>query len=737
MLGQSLKSLFPQNAGAASRRRRLMAVTVFGAAFTVAGPAVADSYSFEVVAVNNPLITVASNIDEYTVLQNGASIQGTIRVQLDAEISGHVKFWSTRPVMGFQSNENPGWAASWGNFHNAGTSQSYSVPRPKSVDEQVPFSLLPEDYGSLMVAACENHAEKLRGQGMSNTEIFGQDRWIHVAIDAWGDHEMSGIEGSPYLPEVSGWNQYKKINVICKGDPVNLGPIATAITAATLSANDDQSLQGSCELQLSGSITSSDPHTQVKFLYVDDQGQQSNLKTVTTNADGVAVFEHDYPVNANKSGKVRMIGQAPPFFSNWADYDVNCGGPSNEKVSALPPKAAVLTMAVDEEVSHQGKICPAVITVIGRVDGRGKAAGKVTLGAAGNQIADKPFNFEDDEKKVFAGKHQISWQGKTTTQQNVPLTMMVYNVLGDVVDSLQKLKSLECRNPVVSGAIGGSVDQLAPNIPMPKSVSLSVSPLGKTTQNGYVCPERAYMGGSVSADANGFSGTAGFFAGGSLKHEMAVELDPNHGHGTGYMHELDWSNGSITQTVLYAFKVRNEYGNEVGSKEVIEHFVCQKIVTADVVNNLPGGYSTGKPKPPLTQQAGKPVALGKATLLPGASFAIQSPKGRVRQGLVQLAGGAPNAKYALRFYRKNGKGYQRVRSASLPKQMTGTKASFDLKALSGSRHWRLQVCPAGSKNNKACKTSDFQLPRLKGAGKVKAPANPATTKVFIMPGIGN
>lgn len=737
MLGQSLKTLFPQSAGAATRRRRFMAATVFGAAVTTAGPAAADSYSFDVVALNNPLITVASNIDEYTALQNGSSIAGTIRVELDAGLSGRVKFWSTRPVMGYQSNESPGWVAAWGNFHTAGSSQSYSVPRPKSVDEQVPFSLLPEEYGSTMVAACENHADKLRDQGMSNTEIFGQDRWIQVAVSAWGDYEMTGIEGAPFLPEVTGWNQYDKVTVICKGDPADLGPMANDITAATLNANDDQSVQGSCELQLSGSITSSEPNTQVKFLYVDDKGQQSNLKTVTTNAEGVAVFEHDYPVNANKSGKVRMIGQAPPFFSNWADYDVKCGGPSNEKVSALPPKAAVLTVAVDEEVSHQGKICPAVITVIGRVDGRGKASGTVTLGAAGNQLAEKPFSFEDDEKKVFAGKHQISWQGKPATQQNVPLTMVVQNTLGDTVDALQKMKSVECRSPEINSALEGGADELAPNIPMPKAVSLSVSPLGKKTQNGYVCPERAYMSGTVSADANGFSGTAGFFAGGSLKHEMPVELAPNHGHGTSYMHELDWSNGSSTQTVLYALKVRNEYGNEVGSKEVIEHFVCQKIVTVGVVNNATGGYSIGKPKPTHSQQAGKPVAVGKATLLPGAAFAIQSPKGRVRQGRIQLSGGEPNAKYVLRFYRKTGKGFQRVRSAKLPKQMTGVKANFDLKALSGSRNWRLEVCPAGSKDKKACKMSDFQLPRLKGAGKVKAPASPATTKVFIMPGIGN
>ncbi len=737
MLGQSLKSLFPQGEGAATRRPRLMAAAVFGAAFTAVGPAAADSYSFDVVALNNPLITVASNIDEYTTLQNGSSIAGTIRVELDAGLSGRVKFWSTRPVMGYQSNENPGWADSWGNFHTAGTSQSYSVPRPKTVDEQVPFSLLPEDYESTMVAACENHADKLRGQGMSNTEIFDQDRWIQVAVSAWGDHEMTGIEGNPYLPEVTGWNQYKKVNVICKGDPVDLGPIATDITAATLSANDDQSVHGSCELQLSGSITSSEPNTQVKFLYVDDEGQQSNLNTVTTNAEGVAVFEHDYPVNANKSGKVRMIGQSPPFFSNWADYDVNCGGPSNEKVSALPPKAAVLTLAVDEEVSHQGKICPAVIQVIGRIDGRGKASGTMNLGAGGNQIAEKPFSIEDDESKLIAGKYQISWQNKPATQQNVPLTLIVRNAVGDTVDALQKMKSVECRSPEVNSALGDGADQFAPGIPTPKSVSLSVSPLGKKTQNGYVCPESAYMSGSVNADANGFTGTAGFFAGGSLKHEMPVDLDPNHGHGTSYMHELDWSSGSPTQTVAYALKVRNEYGTEVGSKEVIEHFVCQKIITTDVVNNAAGGYSTGKPKPPLSQQAGKPAAVGKATLLPGATFAIQSPKGLVRQGQIQLSGGKPTAKYALRFYRKTENGYQRVRSAKLPRQMTGSKASFKLKALSGSRSWRLEVCPFGSKDKKACKASDFQLPRLKAASKVKAPANPATTKVFIMPGIGN
>ena len=123
------------------------------------------------------------------------------------------------------------------------------------------------------------------------------------------------------------------------------------------------------------------------------------------------------------------------------------------------------------------------------------------------------------------------------------------------------------------------------------------------------------------------------------------------------------------------------------------------------------------------------------------AFDILAPKGQVREGRIQLSGGAANAKYDLHFYRGDKGGFKRVRSAQLPRQMTGRTATFNLKALSGGLDWRIEVCPAGTPAGKAgktaCKTSDFRILQSSSLGKVKAPGPQGEPKTFILPGSGS
>lgn len=986
----------------------LLAATFLAAVFSVPDPALADdSERVEVVALNSPLIVVSSYDEEYVALEEGTPIQGTIEVELDTGAVGRIDGWLAWPSFGYQddslgADEDLGEdGIRWGTYPGAGVSQSYEGPGRKKVDTSFQFVAEPSDYESVMVAACNSYADKLSSQGMGDTEIFSSNRWIQVAVRAFVEVEATGPEGKP-LTELTFWDSYKKVNVICEGSlemDVPQGPL----TAANLSATVVQAVNTSsaCTLELSGSITSREPYEEVEFRYVDGKGQQSDLETVTTNADGTIAFTHSFPVSANtESGKVRMVGASPLFLSNWSNFEVDCVEAVDDFATLLPPKATVLSYVVDKEAFHQGKICPTAITVIGRLDGRGKASGTVTLGADGNQLAEKAFSFVGNENKSFTGKHQFTWLGKPVTKQDINLTMRVYglkpadnetgngaapqaasqaplqermertvsvecrapappvlslsvrggetkfhqgytcpervvlkgrmkgqddfdgravfvvkqeqslfesqsqvkefnfavtedenltlafepevrwsnvptsgdappkqtmdfsvrivrsgvtvasversmelscegvNVLGtaisldppkaifleahpkadeilhqgricparisirggfvghgsasgkavlrangvvaaeapysiedgqtetiageydllwhnvpgpiqsnvsfalrlydaegDEIDSMTEAQTFACRDPELARGDADRVDGLVSDeTPQPKSYNLVLSQVGSRFRNGYVCPEKVSMDGIVNSGSEGFSGSVSHYTGAVQRHTEAVELGPNLTQAISAEHVLDWENGAFPEkVVVYAFKVENQYGLEVGSKQVTKRMACQKIETNrdPAVSDLFSGGAR-----PVTAQQGGKAAAGQLALQAGPAFAIQAPKGRVRAGRIQLSGGPADARYDLRFYRGDKGGYRMLRSAQLPRQMTGRTATFNLKALSGSRNWRIEVCPAGSNNKRACKTSEFQLPSQRSSSNAAPRANAAGTKVFILPGQG-
>ncbi|MGF1594059.1 MAG: hypothetical protein ACFCUW_12305 [Kiloniellaceae bacterium] len=604
--------------GAGRRHRRLrgglIAAGATASLLTAGTPAMADYGATHVVNVLTPVIEIEGDGKVYTKpVIPLVQIAASVNVTLDAHVSGRIK--SYKVWLKFRT-ENSDWAE----FPQHSTSQSFPLhERPKKLNNNVYVGIPYGSHASYLVAYCNLQANALRHGGMSDQEIFSQDRPIEVGIHSALEYEMSGASATGSMMGLGGaWETIQKMNLICKAKPPartgvaegSLEPSPPEVEQATLAIIEQHSLHGACSVHLSGTLRTAKPNSEVKFLYVDSGGRQSDLKTVTTDHSATAMFSHEYPLSEGgiRSGKIQIVGQGPAFLSNWADYEVNCGSPAQGITSMLPPKATALEAhALPHETVHQGFACPKRVRIFGVMQGRGTASGAAALFAADKLKKLQQYSIEDGQTVVVEGEHDLDWSsvhafGGAVPQQSVKLTMNVTNALADLVDHM----------------------------------------------------------------------------------------------------------------------------------EVTQKFACRE--TTGVAEGAVGGISPGA-KPDHSQQA----AVGQVAAAP--ALAVMAPKGPAHSGEIRLSGGAANAKYKLTFLRKSGGGYVAVNAAQLPKQMTGLVASFPLKALSGGRDWRLEVCPlAGAPT--ACMTSDFRLPRIGGAGAgagagTQVPAPAAGSTVYIVPGVLN
>src|SRR3546814_2574485 len=80
-------------------------------------------------------------------------------------------------------------------------SESNGLPLPKTVMTGAGFNMPKADYADFMVSACNFHADRLRQQGLSNSQIFGQDRSYKIAVSGGLEYEMSGLPNVISAPE--------------------------------------------------------------------------------------------------------------------------------------------------------------------------------------------------------------------------------------------------------------------------------------------------------------------------------------------------------------------------------------------------------------------------------------------------------------------------------------------------------------------------------------------------------
>ncbi len=381
-------------------RRRLMAATAVGVVSSTAGTALADSASVWISGVSAPPIVVESNGSTYSGVSSPAiPIEGNLRVMIDAQISGKVKSYRSWPRLVLEDGGTNGFLA-------RGESINYSRPRPKSVDRTKRFAITKSDYEEAMVRACVERADVLRSQGLSNTQIFGQDRQVPVIVEGRLVYDISGIAGQPVPPEVPP-GPLPSVTVNCQGhEPV---------VSSDLEIVEQSSVGGACRLRFDGRIVTTRPNEDVSFRYADEAGNQSGVITVRTNGGKVATFSNtDKLPSGSNRGRIRIVGVSSTFNTAWQEYDLDCNQPTGitmgtPQAAPEPPSASVAGLVVTERI-FQGFICPDRISINGTITGRGLASSGVGTIFLENQYKlRQDFDISGDGTDTVVYRQNLTW----------------------------------------------------------------------------------------------------------------------------------------------------------------------------------------------------------------------------------------------------------------------------------------------------------------------------------------
>ena len=474
--------------------RRLPAAAALLAGLAAATPALADEGTAEVVWLANPSIVVEGNGTVYNKVDpSSQNIDGKIRVELDAEVSGRIESWEAWPSLKTAAGD-------WKAFKGTGMSRSksYNTPRPKTVTEEFYFGIPWVHYADTVVAACNAQAALLRSQGLGNAAIFSQDRPVKMEVDAKVAYDMTGLDRVNPVPQEITYAQ--KITVTCKGIPPRVpAPVANdptrtkpEVEQAVLSIHEEGSLRGACSINLSGVIETNLPNTQVKFRYHSDDGRKSDLKTVQTDHSGTVIFNHEYPLSegGTKSGKIRMVGQHPDFTSAWKNYSVNCGSPAQGYASndPLPPTLTLNVAATPKEKMYKGFVCPAKVGMDGRIKASDAYKGRAIFVAAQQGVAEPQQQVDEQNFDIVQGQHwaigfepEIRWSnvpvvGGNPPKQTLKLTFMVSRH-HKAVATVEKMLVVSCRKPQPSGAGQGAPGGKTVGEPKPTHSQQQSAPL--------------------------------------------------------------------------------------------------------------------------------------------------------------------------------------------------------------------------------------------------------------------
>ncbi|WP_422368051.1 hypothetical protein [Pelagibius sp.] len=468
-------------------RRALLSATAFSAVFAASGAAFADYGNASVTNFSAPPVVVENNGSTYTGLSSPAvPIRGDLEIEVDAEISGRVTEWFARPEMTLPNGNTM-------LFPNSGVSDSYDTRRPKRVERTHRFTIEKTDYAATMAVACNQNAQRLQSQGWSQDQVFAQDHQVQVFVDGYVTYETTGIEGVEEPPEVG--SRRNAVNVTCRREaPVREIPSVVS----RLNILEEASNTGACTLGLQVEFETASPNQLVRFRFVDDTGQQSNILNSRTRDDGTASFTQDYQLTGGgRSGQIRIVGVDANFASPWREYDLICGQGNGGLTTVLPPKADSVSYQVESETEFRGLYCPEVITVAGVARGRGESSGRALLSVGNRPLQMFEYTFDDTERDIFKATHTLSWDNVQQARQPLRIAMQLRNNGGDLVDETAQDFSVVCR---------------APSMPVGQGIGgIGVEPREEHSQQG-IGGRLAQPGGGANAQLAGVgeAATAGF-----------------------------------------------------------------------------------------------------------------------------------------------------------------------------------------------------------------------------------
>ncbi len=428
------------------------------AAALLPGAAQADWDHVNVTKLVTKQLVVRSNGASYTQVPILSNLIADVRVQADAGVWGEVKEWTTWLEM---QREN-GAILDFSNFAHHKTYPSSE--HTKSVDRQVQLAVPQSVWQLAVIDSCNRLADDLRADGLTDAQIFAQDRIITYSLGARLHVEMSGPDNLAL--EQADVAFPHEVDVVCQKwsgavIPQTAGSMAVQqpkVVNLGLNILEQATQGGSCRIRLDGWVTTDLKNADIDVQFENEEGKKSPIQTVNTGASKTATFSRWEDVPNHPQGQVRIVGDG--FQSDWVDYAMDCveGGP-NTVVSNSPP-LVTLSVVPHGKVMVRGYICPEVVKLIGVLQGRGNVSGKAVFFGKGYISPLRDYSITHGQKVLLGAEAKLNWNGVVPPEVNTPLAqnrefgLNVTNSDNKVIASVPKrLQTINCRRPKLNPAV--------------------------------------------------------------------------------------------------------------------------------------------------------------------------------------------------------------------------------------------------------------------------------------------
>lgn len=664
--------------GTPKTQRSLIAAAALAAGLSLSAPALAASIQSITPVGPLPEFEVASDGQFYTALDLSAPafvLKWDIHLRSGAPVLSRVKMYGVSPRAVIFNPVIPDGVTV--DLTAYGVSKFFDRPRPKEfkttvTSDPIPYSL----FQPYAVGACNMLAQQLREGGMSDSEIFGQDREVGVAISEKFTYDFTLPEGQLVG---SGGLLEPNTKIICKKSPAmpSRAPVAE-VQSSELQVAGLSSLIA-CGLALEGRIDTTKTNEEVKFRYVDGDGNTSDVKTVTSDGAKKATFEHSYVLSGNgeKSGKIRIEGVSSDFTSAWSNYAVTCNtvvGGNGGLTEDRPPLISI-DVAGGKDVYHRGYACPSHARMAATLDGREQTTGNIALVAGGQLVKLKPFSIGKDEQQHFmADYYGLDWSGIEPDDGVPPQQTVEFRAELVGGSSDQKISSKTYQETFVC----------EPVYPKP-DVTVSASETDPLIVDGYSCPSKVVVGGNLMG-RGAASGNAVLYIDGAAKQGEPYNIK-----------------GSEQPVVLYVHGMRPTDYQPVaggGRRAVLKTMLQVRNAELDLLERFEKDHS-------LDCIQMNAISVAPPVEVPGGQVQVVGDR-------VVMSGAKPNAIYSLRFFHKNQSGPFRPKTdAHLPTKAQSGVAKLNRAEMEAGQ-WRVDVCATrGGLGTQilpgTCRTGNFSI----------------------------
>ena len=373
--------------------------------------------------------------------------------------------------------------------------------RPRHVVKNVLLNISSSRLDAFANEICNANAQELRQQGLSNQEIFGEDRIVRIGVFSRG---KSVVVRSPKLGThfIGAGDGPADLHLVCMKGPAPAVDAAgslqtnTSVTDVSLTVLEQSTLGGACKVNLSTVVRTNLPNTEVRYRFEHTNGAKSDIKQVVTSHSSTAMDAHWYDVPLNpqgpEAGSVRVVGVSHDFQSDWKTYSMTCNAASPGDVATTAPptqpkrtsvKPSVeLSLEPTAKVMHRGMICPTKVKVTARLHskmpftGTGLVAMKQGNHAFGkHDVQLTPYivwqHEEEFDLKTWSavnastgmagGAHSFHGNADGSSApptQRFELRYVLTNNEAPVVTTPYKTIAVSCTDPQVNARIGPATD---------------------------------------------------------------------------------------------------------------------------------------------------------------------------------------------------------------------------------------------------------------------------------------